>query len=72
MADERKIMRGVRMGRETYTDVDELMEAATPEQLEDLSARGYISGFGFPGPDEAEPKKPVKKAAKKAAKKAGK
>lgn len=68
MADERKILRGVRMGRELYTDVDELAEVATPEQLEELSAKGYVSGFGYPGPGEAEVKKPVKRATKKAKK----
>jgi len=69
MADERKILRGVRMGRELYTDVDELQEVASKEQLEELSAKGYITGFGYPGPDEAEqkPRRSSKKAAKKAA-----
>lgn len=75
MADERKIHRGVRMGRETFTDVDDLEANASKEQLEALSAKGYISGFGFKGPEELaadEAKSGTKVAAKKTLKKAPK
>jgi len=68
MADNRKIIHGVRIGSEVITDVDQLAKVMTPEMQERLEKTGSIEGDwkaeGTKEPDKAEPKTD-KKAAKK-------
>lgn len=68
MADNRKIIHGVRVGAEVITDVDKLAEVLTPEMLEHLTKSGSITGdWKAKGaePEAAEPKPTTKKPGKK-------
>lgn len=67
MADKRKVLSGVRIGNEVYTDADELEKAATPEQLSRLQESGAISGFTIE--EAAEPEEAGEEATPKATKK---
>jgi len=58
--DNRKILRSVRVGNETITDVDKLDEAATPEQIARLKKNGDITG-NFKGTKRAASKDEAKK-----------
>jgi hypothetical protein len=44
MPDDRKILRGVRVGSETVTDPDRLDRLATPQEIKYLQSKGYITG----------------------------
>jgi hypothetical protein len=44
MPDNRKILRGVRIGAETVTDPDKLDRLATPQEIKYLQSKGYIEG----------------------------
>ncbi len=62
MADNRKIVHGVRVDNKVITDVDELAKVLTPEMHERLTAAGSIEGDWKLEGDEAA--KSDKKAAK--------
>jgi hypothetical protein len=44
MADNRKIVRGIRIGTETVTDADRLESLLTAGQIASLAARGHVTG----------------------------
>ena len=54
MADNRKIVNGVRVGNETVTDIDKLQEAMTPEMHKRLTETGAITGDWNDGSSKAE------------------
>lgn len=51
--DNRRILRGVRIGAETVTDPDKLDEMATPAEIAYLKTKGYIEG-NFRGTKKAK------------------
>ena len=65
MADDRKIIHGVRHNNVTITDADELAKVLTPEMHQRLKDAGSITGdWGMATEVEAEPAKKTGKTKK--------